>query len=241
MKYLNTSIRIQEITARAFVLTLFIITGVTLYGQSERSEIRSGNRAYKQGHFQKSEIDYRRALQENQNSLRAKYNLSNALYKLNKGEEAVNTILPAVDSIDNQGLKSGTFHNIGNYYLSQKKYSESVEAYKNSLRINPSDMDTKANLAYAQKMLKDQQDKQNQQDMQKDQDKKDDNKDQQDKNQQNNDDKQQEKEQKEQPQITPQAAQQMLQAIQNKEKETQEKVKREKAKVMQGKTKEKNW
>ncbi len=232
----------QEITARTLVLTLFIITGATLYGQSERSEIRSGNRAYKQGHFQKSEIDYRRALQENQNSLRAKYNLSNALYKLSKGEEAVNTILPAVDSIDTPELKSSTFHNIGNYYLAQKKYGESIEAYKNSLRINPADMETKANLAYAQKMLKDQQDKQ---DQQKDQDKKDDNKDQnkneQDKNQQNKDDKQQDKEQKEQPQITPQAAQQMLQAIQNKEKETQEKVKREKTKVMQEKTKEKNW
>ena len=42
-------------------------------------------------------------------------------------------------------------------------------------------------------------------------------------------------------QITPQAAQQMLQAIQAKEKETQDKVNKAKAAAMKSRQREKNW
>jgi tetratricopeptide (TPR) repeat protein len=147
-----------------------------------------------------------------------------------------------------------TYHNLGNFTLNQKKYSEAVEAYKNSLRLNPKDMETKSNLAYAQKMLKDQQDKQNKQnqdqnkdqnkdqDKDKNKDKNDQNKDKQDPNKDQN--KNPEKPQNQQappPKITPQAAQQMLQAIQNKENETQDKVKKEKAKLLESRKNEKNW
>ena len=52
---------------------------------------------------------------------------------------------------------------------------------------------------------------------------------------------QQDQQQGQQPKITPQAAQQMLQAIQAKEKETQEKVKKEKAAALQSRQKERNW
>jgi len=230
---------------RTTIIILFTFICASVYGQGERGEIRSGNRAYKKGHFQKSEIDYRRALEENPASLQAKYNLANALYKLKKGEEAVNTISPGVDSIVSLPVKASAYHNIGNYYLSQKKYQESVDAYKNSLRLNPGDMETKSNLAYAQKMLKDQQDKQNQQNQDQNKDKnKDQNKDKdqnQDQNKDQNQDKKDNQQPQPQPQITPQTAQQMLQAIQNKEKETQEKVKEEKAKVLERQKKEKNW
>ena len=108
-------------------------------------------------------------------------------------------------------------------------------------------METKSNLAYAQKMLQNEQDKNQNKDQDKDQNKdqdkdqnKDDNKDQnQDQNkEQNNDQKQN---QNQPPKITPQAAQQMLQAIQNKENETQDKVKKEKAKLYERQQREKNW
>ena len=125
---------------------------------------------------------------------------------------------------------SDYFHNSGNLALKQKKYQEAVEAFKESLRLQPDNFETKSNLAYAQKMLKDQQ--QNQQNQQ--------NNDQnQNQDQQQNDNQQQQ--QQNQPQISPQAAQQMLQAIEDKEKQTQDKVKKAKALKEKSKEKEKNW
>ncbi|OFY41564.1 MAG: hypothetical protein A2X18_06995 [Bacteroidetes bacterium GWF2_40_14] len=233
---------------RGFILTIifaFLIN--TAWSQVEKGEIRSGNSAYKKGNYQKAEIDYRRALERSPNSIQAKYNLGNALYKLNNAPEAEKVLAPVADSVIDKGMKADVFHNIGNFNLAQKKYKESVDSYKNSLRIRPGDMQTKSNLAYAQKMLKNEQDKQKKdqnKDQNKDQDKddkKDQNKDQnkdpnKDQNKENKD-----KQQQPPPKITPQAAQQMLQAIQNKEKETQEKVNKEKVKVLEGRQKEKNW
>ncbi|MFA5850365.1 MAG: tetratricopeptide repeat protein [Bacteroidales bacterium] len=229
---------------RGFILTIifaFLIN--TAWSQVEKGEIRSGNSAYKKGNYQKAEIDYRRALEKNPNSIQAKYNLGNALYKLNNAPEAEKVLTPVADSVADQSMKADVFHNIGNFSLAQKKYKESVDSYKNSLRIHPGDMQTKSNLAYAQKMLKNEQDKQKK-DQNKDQNK-DDKKDQ-DKNKNKDQNKDQNKDNKDKqqqppPKITPQAAQQMLQAIQNKEKETQEKVNREKVKVLEGRQKEKNW
>jgi Ca-activated chloride channel homolog len=223
---------------------LLVFLFIPAWAQVERKEIRSGNSAYEKGNYQKAEIDYRRALVRNPKSIQAKYNLGNALYKLNNSPEAEKVISPLVDSIINPNIKSNAYHNIGNFNLAQKKYQESIDSYKNSLRIHPNDMETKANLAYAQKMLKDQKDKQNKdKDKNKDQNK--DNKDNKDKNkdqkqdQKNNNDKKDG--QQPPPKITPQAAQQMLQAIQNKEKETQDKVNKEKAKVLETRQRDKNW
>ena len=225
------------------LILLFTFTAVSLAAQPEKGEIRSGNRAYSKGNLERAEIDYRRALEQNPGSVHAIYNLGNVLYKRQNAAEAEKLVSVLKDSLASDFHAPKVFHNLGNYALDQKKYSEAIDYYKSSLRLNPDDDETRSNLAYAQKMLKNEQDKQD-----KNQDKKDnkDNKDDQKKDdQQNQDNKDQDQDKKDQPQpppsITPQAAQQMLQAIQNKEKETQEKVNKEKAKVLQGKQKEKNW
>lgn len=223
------------------LIMLFTFAAVTLAAQPERGEIRSGNRAYSKGNLERAEIDYRRALEQNPGSVHAIYNLGNVLHKRGNSAEAEKLVTAIKDSLPDAGVAPKVFHNLGNYALDQKKYSEAVEYYKSSLRLNPDDDETRSNLAYAQKMLKNEQDKQQQ-----NQDNKD-NKDDQNKDQQNQDNKDQNQDQdkKDQqqppPSITPQAAQQMLQAIQNKERETQEKVNKEKAKVLQGRQKEKNW
>lgn len=227
-----------------YLIMLFTFAAVTLAAQPERGEIRSGNRAYSKGNLERAEIDYRRALEQNPGSVHAIYNLGNVLHKRGNSAEAEKLVTAIKDSLPDAGVAPKVFHNLGNYALDQKKYSEAVEYYKSSLRLNPDDDETRSNLAYAQKMLKNEQDKQQQ-----NQDNKDnkDNKDDQNKDQQNQDNKDQNQDQdkKDQqqppPSITPQAAQQMLQAIQNKERETQEKVNKEKAKVLQGRQKEKNW
>jgi Mg-chelatase subunit ChlI len=242
---------------KRILVTLMLILSVTaLFAQKERWQVRSGNKAYGKGDYQKAELEYRRALDKDSTSLRAKYNLANAMYK-NQNAEAAQQVAGKMLS-DSTGIMpsekdmSDIFHNMGNYSVAQKKWSEAVESYKNSLRINPGDMETKSNLAYAQKMLKNEQDKQNQQNQDnkdnkdnKEKDKKEDKKDNKDNNQdkkdQNKDPKQDQNQNQPPPKITPQAAQQMLQAIQNKENETQEKVKKEKAKLLESQQKEKNW
>ena len=144
--------------------------------------------------------------------------------------------------------KAKIYHNIGNSFLKSQKYKESIEAYKNALRNNPNDMDTKYNLIYAQKKLQQQQQQQQQdqnqdqnqnqdQDQQKnqDQDKKDQNQDQDKKDQ---DKEQQQQQQK--PKISKEDAQRLLQALANDEKKTQKKVKEEQAAAVKVKT-EKEW
>ncbi len=228
---------------RIVLIMLFTFVFSVVSAQKERGEVRSGNKAYEKGDIERAELEYRRALEQSPGSVFASYNLGNALYKRGNALEAEKVVLPLKDSLATDGARSKLFHNLGNYSLDQKKYSDAVEHYKSSLRVNPQDMETKANLAYAQKMLKDEQNKEKNKDQNKEnQDKKDDKKD--DKQEPNKDKQEPDKENQQNqppPKITPHAAQQILQAIQNKERETQEKVGKEKARVLQSRQKEKNW
>jgi tetratricopeptide (TPR) repeat protein len=232
---------------KRFLLVAFLVSlSFSAWGQKEKRFAREGNSLYKDGDFQKAEVEYRRALEKNPLATKVIYNLGNTLYKQNKAEEAVKTVIPVLDSIKDISSRSDVYHNLGNYNLSQKKYQEAIDSYKNSLRERPYDMETKSNLAYAQKMLKNQQDKQKN-DQNKDQNNKD-NKDQDKKNNKNDN---QNKDQKQnpdnknnpqnQPKINKENADQMLQAIQNKEDQTQDKVKKEKVKAMMKNQPEKNW
>ena len=154
------------------------------------------------------------------------------------------------------------YYNLGNAAAAMEDWQAAVDAYAQSLLRNPGDMDAKENYVYARGKLKDQQNGggQNDQDQnndQNDQDKNDQdnqNNDSQDRNNDGNQNQDQDQNQNgqnnddrngsgqgEQPKITPQAAQQMLKAIQAKEKETQEKVNKEKAAIMKSRQKEKNW
>ena len=241
------------------VLILMLASPVMLQAQSDRSEVRAGNREFKKGEFREAELDYKRALEEDSTSVTAKYNLGNALYKTESYSEAELYLKGLGDSLKSVSASkaSDCFHNSGNLALKQKKYQEAVDAYKESLRLEPDNFETKSNLAYAQKMLKEQQQQpqqQNQQNQQDQQDQQDqnqqqnqnqdqqDNRDQDNQQDQNrNQDQQDNQNQQNQPQITPQAAQQMLQAIEDKEKQTQDKVKKVKAQQQKSKEKEKNW
>src|SRR5574344_1484065 len=165
----------------------------------------------------------------------------------------------------NPGNISKFFFNAGSNYLAQKQYDKAAEMFKQSLVRNPSDMMAKANYVYAKKMAQNQQhqNKDNNKNNQnnKDQNKnnqhqnKNQNKNNQDKNQnnqnqnqnQNNQNNQNNKNQQQpqgggqQPKMSQQNAQQMLQAIQDKENQTQQKVQKARAVAAKSKQKEKNW
>ncbi len=232
-----------------------------LSAQTDKREVRKGNREYRKGEYKEAEIDYRKALVKDSLSFAANYNLGSVLYRQNDAEGA----LSAMKKVENQAVAAGYgadyYFNLGDMALAKKDYKTAVEAFAKSLMIRPEDLDAKENFIYARKMLENQQ--QNQQNQNQDQNNQDQNQDRnQDKNQdqdrnddsnqdqnQNRDDrnqdqhKNQEQEQQspQEAKISPQAAQQMLQAIQAREKETQDKVNREKAAVMKSRQKEKNW
>jgi Ca-activated chloride channel family protein len=220
-------------------LLVCLLTGLygTIYGQVEKKFIRQGNGQYNDKKFAESEVSYRRAIDKNKMSSDAGFNLGDALYKQNKYEEAGKQFLDNSTSTTDSKRKSANLYNLGNSLLNNKKINECIDAYKNSLKLNPGNKEAKYNLACAQDLLKQQQQQQDQKDKnkenKKEDQKNDQNKDQQGKDQnKGQDDKQDKNNQPQQQQnqgISKEDAQRLLNAIANDEKNVQEKVKLAKA------------
>ena len=252
---------------------ILILSAQMLSAQTDKSEVRKGNREYRKGEFKEAEIDYRRALVKDSLSFAANYNLACDLYRQEQYDEAGNYMKKIADQAAASARESDYYYNLGDIALAKQDYKGAVDAFEKSLLLNPGDLDAKENYVYAKMMLHNQQNQQNQQnqdnqdnqnqDQNQDQDDQNQNQDQKqnDQNQDNQDqkqndqnqdqnnnqdqrndqDRQNQSPQQQDAKISPQAAQQMLQAIQAREKETQDKVKREKAAAMKSRQKEKNW
>ncbi len=241
-------------------ILLFVMACIPMfsYAQKEvREQLRKGNKQYKQEKYNEAELDYRKALEANAHSSDAAYNLGNSLFRQNKLPEALEQFQVAAENEKDKSKQAVTMHNVGNVFLTEavakekedpSKYNEnlkkSIEAYKQSLRKNPADDETRYNLALAQKLLKDSEDQQNQgQDQKQDQQQKDqqqDQKQEQPKDQQQ-DQQQQQQQQQNNEQMSKENAQQILDALMQNEKETQEKAKEQQAKQMQRRKTDKNW
>ena len=234
------------------LMLLMPFAAVSAWSQVDRQDVRKGNRDYRKENWREAEIDYRKALVKDSMSVAATYNLASTLYREGDPAQAQKVLEGRKDVAATSADAADYFYNLGDMALANKDYQTAVNAFKESLLLNPADLDAKENYIYAKKKLEDQQqnqqnqnDQNQQDDKNKDQDKKDDQKEndeQQPPKQQPQDKPDNNKqEQQQEPKISPQAAQQMLQAIQEKEKETQEKVKKEKAKALNSRQKEKNW
>jgi tetratricopeptide (TPR) repeat protein len=191
--------------------------------------------------FIKAEVDYRKALELNPKSTDAMFNLGNALLTQQKAKEAMEQY-ESVSKIEKDKEKlAQIYHNMGVILQSSKQLPQCIEAYKEALRNNPKDNETRYNLALAQKQLKDQQQNQQNQDQQQQQqeqkeDKQDQNKDQQEQNQ---DQQQQPQQQQNKNEMSKENAQQLLNAVMQDEKNVQDKVKKQIQ--IQGKKLEKDW
>lgn len=139
------------------------------YGQNTQSKdyVIRGNREYNQDDFQKAEAQYRTALSEEENSVKANYNLGNALYQQKKYDQS----RAHFDKIIQNGSasnsdKASAYHNIGKSYLDEKNYEKAVENFKDALKLNPNDDETRYNYALAKKKLEEKQkeDRKNNQD-----------------------------------------------------------------------------
>ena len=167
--------------------------------KEERKNVRAGNKQYHKEQFTEAEIAYRKGIDVNPRSTEGIYNLGNTLYHQEKYQEAAEQYqLIAGQSTrmlnedpDNAERLAQTFHNIGNVGMKSQEYQQSIEAYKNALRLNPNDDETRYNLALAQKLLEDQQQEQQDQD----QDKQDDEQQEQQQDQQQQDQQQDEQDQ----------------------------------------------
>lgn len=258
---MSVSIHITENRSilRNFVFCVFILISVSLNAQDDKKYIRKGNREYDKSKYSDSEISYRKAIDNNKQSPDAIFNVGDALYKQNKFEEAGKQFVENTNQSNDKIKKSAGLYNLGNSLLKANKFDESVAAYKNSLKLNPDNVEAKYNLAYAQDMLKKQQEQQKQQQQQdknnkdkdKNKNKKDQNKDQKDQNKNNDQQKDQDKKdqndqdqkQQQQPdkqQISKEDAQRLLNSLANDEKNVQEKVKLAKASKAKVRT-VKNW
>ena len=210
-------------------ITLISFLATTAWAQQENNNVRSGNKQYKAEKYTEAEIDYRRAWEKNNKSFETNFNLGNALFRQEKYADALQYYQnAAVLSQDDKQQLAATYHNAGNALLVDNKIEESIAAYKNALKNNPKDNDTRYNLAYAQMLLKKQEEN-------KDEEKPEDKEDEQEQQQQP----QPQKPQPQQPQMSKENAQQILDALMQDEKETQEKLKKE---MPKGKREaEKDW
>ena len=136
------------------ILFLFAAAGAQAQQLPERSLVRKGNRQYNKGNYEQSAGRYEQALQAAPGQFEAIYNLGNALYKAERFDRAEQTMQQAAaDSLRADTECAEAFYNLGNAQFKQQKYQEALESYKQSLRLNPSDMEAKYNYAYTKRLL----------------------------------------------------------------------------------------
>lgn len=231
--------------------SLLMVPVISVHAQkAERKNIRKGNKVYEKEKYTEAEIAYLKALEVNPKSQVANYNLGNALFKQKKTQQALEKYQLAYSQEKDPKKKAAITHNAANAYMELNDYAKAVNFYRESLRQNPSDDETRYNLAVAQALLKKQQQQQkNKKDKDKD-DNKDKNKDQQDQQQQQQqqqDDQkkrqqqQQQQQQDQQEQVSKEKAQQLLDALMQDEKDTQEKVRKLQLQQSRSKNPEKDW
>ncbi len=211
----------------AAMLCMLLVAASASAQMTDRQYIRQGNKQFRSGDYANAEVSYRKAIEKNAKNPQAAFNLGNALMAQKKDSAAVEQFQGAANLETNPLRKAQAYHNMGVICQTHKMYGEAIEAYKNALRLNPKDDETRYNLVLCkhQKQKQDQQ-QQNQQGGDNDKKQDDKQKDQQQPDQQK--DKQDDKHQEQpKPQMSKDNAEQLLNAAIQNEKQTQEKMKQQ--------------
>ncbi|MDE7346156.1 MAG: tetratricopeptide repeat protein [Muribaculaceae bacterium] len=226
-----------KVLAVLLSLTVVFLNSLDVSATTNRQERRlvgKGNELFRDGHYLEAGEFYQQALKIEPGSKEALYNLgltyirrasaaqSDSLRQqlAKAGAEAMQAVAQVVKEKPN--LAADAIFNLGNLAFNSEDYAQAVEMYKQSLRIRPEDEKTRRNLRIAQKKLQQNQDQDQNQDQNKDQDQNQD--EQQNQDQQQQDQQQNQDQQQQQPEINPQAAEQILQALENKENQTRARV-----------------
>jgi tetratricopeptide (TPR) repeat protein len=251
---------------KRLLIYFLLLTSFFANAQKKDKDITlpEGNEAFAEKKYTDAEADYRISQSKFPKKAIASYNLGNSIYRQKQAAEAKFQFAKAIKVAKSKADKHKAFHNLGNCLMTEKNYEGAVDAYKNALRNNPNDEETRYNFALAKKMLennppKSEDDKNKNKDKNKDkkEDKKDqDNKDKndKDKDKDKNDQKKEGDKDKDQqdknnnngqpkPQpggISKERIQNMLDAVNNEEKKIQDKVNQQKVRVNPKKP-EKDW
>ena len=228
------------------ILLLLTALSVSSYADNRQARklIRKGNALYRADKRQEAQVDYLKAYRADSTDARVQYNLATSMfpqdYKLVQKERCDTMAMMferAAQAETNPLRKAKAYHNEGVAYQGVKDFGKAIEAYKNALRCNPNDDESRYNLVLCQRQLKNQgggnnnqqQDKQDQQDKQ-----------QQQQQQQDKQKKQDQQKQQQEPPMSKENAEQLLNAAMQREKETQKRMK-EAQQQPQRRRIEKNW
>jgi len=200
------------------ILILFCLPVMALQAQDKQQFLREGNSYYRQKQFEKAEGAYLRALKDDPSSSRVKFNLANTLQQLGKQEEALKAFTELAGTAKEKEIKAAAWYNKGVLLSQQKKLEESIDAYKNALRLNPDDKEARENLQKALLELK----KKNPP-----------------KKEEKKDPKKQQQKKQQQPKMSPKEAEHRLKLLEQKEKELNQRMQKEKSKS--GGNQAKDW
>lgn len=205
-----------------YFVTLILLVGFCLgiTAQSDRTFIRAGNKLYRQQKFDKAEVEYRKAISKNPNNAQALYNLGCALMAQQKDSAAISQYERAGQMEKAPLRRAMIYHNIGVVCQQHQLYQQAIQAYEESLRNNPSDNETRYNLALCKRLMKNQPQKKNDQKQNNQKNKKEQEKSKEDQNKNQNQQNRQPKEQ-----MSKDNAEQLLNAAMQQEKATQQRLK----------------
>ncbi|WP_363299153.1 tetratricopeptide repeat protein [Altibacter sp.] len=159
----------SEFVSAVRIAVLFLIFVCSAYGIAQKDKeqhrllkesqkyLSEASEKLQKNNFPTAEADYRKAIALNPVDETGKYNLGNAYYNKTLNAEAMRRFKEAATVAVNKPEKHKAFHNLGNTFMNAKQYKEAVEAYKNALRNNPTDDETRYNFALAKKMLEEEQ------------------------------------------------------------------------------------
>ena len=194
---------------RSLLTVLLFLISINSIAQNKKSFLRDGNKLYNDSSYNEAEMQYRKSLEKDQDYFNASFNLADAIYKQERYDEASALFNALEDNAPSKNDLAKVYHNLGNSLVKEQKLKEAINAYKNALRINPDDDDTRHNLALSTRM------KQNQENQEE---------------QKENQEEQKENPEENKQEMSKEAAEKMLEAIQEQEKDLQEEMQKKKVK-----------
>src|ERR1700694_294062 len=138
----------MESMNKLFLLASLVVGGLTAKAQVNVL-IAKGNEYYQQSQFDLAAAQYQKALDAEPGNATAQYNLANALQKQKKYDEAVRMLDQLASTPAAKNLKPAAYYNQGVAYSHLKNLEQSIESYKNALRLDPADRQARENLQKA--------------------------------------------------------------------------------------------
>ena len=227
---------------KRLLIILSLLISFTSFAQNKKSLLREGNTLYADSSYNDAEMQYRKSLEKDQDYFNASFNLADAVYKQERYEESSLLFDALIDNAPTENDLAKVFHNLGNSLVKEQKLDEAIDAYKNALRINPNDAETRHNLVLCKqkKQEQEQQQEENKEDKEdkedKEENKEEENKEDQEKNEKNKENQEQKQEDQQNQQeekkeeMSKEDAEKMLEAIQQKEKDLQKELQKKKVK-----------